>query len=727
MRKYESFAGKGTGRRALLGFGIGMLLLAVLVGALYIAAQRARVDGAIADSSLQVLDRLARLDAAALLLCAVILPVYVAFARQARSRERAESRMVELAESLPGAVFQARVWPDGAMRYEFLSSSARGVRGIEPETALRNAGSVVETIHQDDRKTFLETIRWAATKMRPVDIDYRIHHPEKGLRWIRSVSAPSPQPDGSVRWSGHWADITTQKEMEAGLLRAMEEAGAANEAKSRFLATMSHEIRTPMNGVLAMLELLSLSRLDEEQSASLAVVRESGQALLRIIDDILDFSKIEAGKMDIVPQAASIARIVERVVNIHSGGASAKGLALTTFVDPSLSPALLFDPLRVQQILGNLVNNAIKFTERGSVEIGVRLVARHGYDELVRLEVKDSGIGMTPEEQARVFEAFTQASIETTGRFGGTGLGLAISRQLTRLMGGTIEMRSRAGAGTEIRVTLPMRRAPVEALAQPGASGRTPALARGLPPPPPEVAARAGRLVLVVDDHPINRMVLQKQVNALGFACEVAESGAEALEKWGEGRYAVILLDCNMPEMSGYDVTRAIRAAEARRGLPGTPIVACTANAMVGEAERCLVAGMDDCLVKPIELQQLAGKLARWIGSGPVELATLEEISGGDPALAREMLDRFRRYNEDDTRRLREAWRARSLADVIAACHRIKGAAKTIGALALAGACEDAERGARAADWTGIDAAMRHFERELERLEGYIESSRAAA
>jgi signal transduction histidine kinase/DNA-binding NarL/FixJ family response regulator/CHASE3 domain sensor protein len=669
----------------------------------------------------------ALLAGSALVLCAVILPAYLGFLRQARSRARAESRMVELAESLPGAVFQARVWPGGGLRYEFLSSSTREVRGVDREAALADARVLMATIHADDAKTFRETLAWAASQLRPLDFDYRIHHPEKGVRWIRSVSTPAQQPDGSVRWSGHWADITTQKEMEGGLLRAMEEAAAANQAKGRFLATMSHEIRTPRNGVLAMLELLSLTRLDEEQAASLAVVRESGHALLRIIDDILDFSKIEAGKMDIVPEPASIARIVERVVNIHSGVASAKGLAMTTSVDPAISPALLFDRVRVQQILGNLVNNAIKFTPQGGVSISARLLERRGDEDVVRLEVRDSGIGMTPAEQARVFEAFTQASIETTSRFGGTGLGLAISRQLTRLMGGTIEMRSRAGTGTEVRVTLPMRIASPDALASPSLPAPPAAALARRPPPPVDAAARNGRLVLVVDDHPINRTVLLKQVNALGFAGETAESGAEALEKWRDGRYALLLLDCNMPELSGYDVVRAIRSRESEDGRPRTPIVACTANAMLGEAQKCLEAGMDDYLVKPIELGQLAGKLARLLGDTPLERAAFDAACGGDEALAREVLERFRRCNDDDARDLREALRERSLEGVVAACHRIKGAAKTIGAMDFAGAAELAEASARAADWAGIEQAMDGFERELARLEAWMEAAKAAA
>jgi len=703
--------GSPAGRVAIAGFGIGTVLL-LAGGALLHAA--ATSGGA-----------LRFLATAALALGAVALPLNIAFVRQVRARRRAEKRMRELAESLPGAVFQCRVWPGGRMRYEFLSSSARGVRGIDREAALRDPHAVVDTIHEGDRKMFRDSIAFATARGKPVDIDFRIHHPEKGVRWIRSVSAPSPQPDGSQLWSGHWADITTQKEMEGGLLRAMEEADAANEAKSHFLATMSHEIRTPMNGVLAMLELLSLTRLDEEQAASLAIVRESGHALLRIIDDILDFSKIEAGKMDIVPEAASMARLVERVVNIYSGMASRKGLVLNANVDAGIAPALLFDPVRLQQVIGNLVNNAIKFTPSGEVSIRVRLVEARAKENVLRLEVRDTGIGMTGEEQERVFEAFTQASAETTSRFGGTGLGLSISRQLTQLMGGTIEMRSRPGEGTEVRVTLPLLVAEAKAVAASAASA-LPTLSRA-EPPPVEAAVRDGRLVLVVDDHPINRIVLLKQVNALGYAGEIAEDGAEALRKWESRRFALLLLDCNMPRMSGYDVARAIRAREREAGLAPTRIVACTANALVGEAEKCFEAGMDDYVTKPVELAQLSGKLSRWLQNGPVEAQALDEVSGGDERVAHEMLARFWRYNEEDARALRDAFRRRSGEDVMAACHRIKGAGRTIGAQQLAAACERAELAARAGDWPAVESAMGAFEREVTRLAAFIEARRAAA
>jgi signal transduction histidine kinase/DNA-binding NarL/FixJ family response regulator len=648
-----------------------------------------------------------------------------AFAREARSRRRALAQLHDLVESLPGAVFQCRAWPDGRLRYEMLSKSTRHVRGVDPEAALLDSNVILDTVLETDRKVFRDSLAWGAKAMKPVEIDYRVMHPEKGVRWIRSVSSPAPGEGGTVLWSGHWADITTQKELEAGLLRAMEEADAASEAKSRFLATMSHEIRTPMNGVLAMLELLSLGKLDAEQAASLAIVRESGQALLRIIDDILDFSKIEAGKMDIVPEASSLARLLERIVNMHSGIASRKGLLLSTTMDAEIAPALMFDPVRVQQIINNLVSNAIKFTAQGEVSIAVRLAEDRGAEQVVRLEVKDTGIGMTPKQQERIFEAFSQASAETAGRYGGTGLGLSISRRLAKLMGGAIEMRTRAGIGTEVRVTLPMKVADAAdiARAEPLA---VPPLPRRREPPPIDEAERNRRLALLVDDHPINRMILLKQVNALGYAAETADSGSEGLAMWSTGRFAAIFTDCNMPELSGYDLARAIRAEELRTRAARTPIIACTANALAGEAEKCIEVGMDDYIVKPVELAQLSLKLERWMHGVPVERATLAAISGGDDRLEIEVLARFRLHNTQDAESLREAFGRKASGDVMAACHRIKGASKTLGAMALSECCERIEVACRAGDWTAAASGMRAFERELARLDAFIDARSAA-
>ncbi|HEX7466460.1 MAG TPA: ATP-binding protein, partial [Usitatibacter sp.] len=397
-------------------------------------------------------------------------------------------------------------------------------------------------------------------------------------------------------------------------------ADAGNEAKSGFLAMMSHEIRTPMNGVLGMLEILSLTKLDAEQRASLSVMRDSGDSLLRIIDDILDFTKIEAGKLELQPEPASVAKIVDRLCNIYSGSASAKGLLLRAQVDPRISPILSFDPLRLQQILNNFVGNAIKFTSQGEISIRAEFAGTRDGNEVVRFIVRDAGIGVSSEEMSKLFEPFTQAAAGSARRHGGTGLGLSICRKLAAMMGGNVEMHSSPGEGTTmiLMVALPIPDPSTIALFAPSASMLSAqAIAERRSPPAAGQAEDEKTLILLVDDHPVNRMVMARQVSMLGYAAETADDGFAALDLWSTGRFGLVITDVNMPEMDGYELARRIREVEAGKGLPRTPIIACTANAMGGESQKCLAAGMDDYVAKPTQIPQLAQKLDRWLPLAP--------------------------------------------------------------------------------------------------------------
>ncbi|MEO5702488.1 MAG: PAS domain S-box protein [Gammaproteobacteria bacterium] len=520
-------------------------------------------------------------------------------------------------------------------------------------------------------------------------------------------------------------DISVRKDAE----KQKEAAEASNRAKSTFLATMSHEIRTPMNGVLGMLELLSLTKLDASQRATLEVVRESGTSLQRIIDDILDFSKIEAGKLEVRPEAASITSAVEAVRNIYLGNASSKGVLLKCKVDPRISPALLVDPMRLRQILNNLVSNALKFTDKGYIEIKAELVARTHGEDRVRFSVQDTGIGISPENQARLFQPFVQATGETTPRSGGTGLGLTICQRLATMMGGSIQMESELGIGTTMifELSLPIVDPLVVAKTDPlstldwlsttiGQRRRVTDIAQ---------AESEGTLVLLADDHPTNRALLVRQVNMLGYAAESAENGVEALAKWKSGRFALLITDCNMPEMDGYELTHHIRAIEAANGGKRTPIIACTAIALAGEADICFAAGMDDYLAKPVELKDLSKKLDRWLPiAQPVDHAVLAAISGGDAAAEREILTDFQRVNDSDAAMLKLAVDRCDNSQVTHASHRIKGASKAIGATALATVCERLERASRAGNWKAIEANMGAFDLELERLNSYFEEAK---
>ena len=678
----------------------------------------------------------------------VMVPGYIGFIAEARARRRAEAEIRDMANSLPGVTYRLRTQSDGTRRFEFLSSVVEQLGGVKVDSATRDWRVVLEPVVDEDKAVLLESMAAAERDLGHTQHDFRVNRLDGAVRWLHASATLRKEHDGSILWNGYWSDITAEKALQRELHDATVAADSANRAKSTFLATMSHEIRTPMNGVLGMLELLSLTKLDPEQRTNLNVVHESGRSLLRIIDDILDFSKIEAGKLEVRPEVASVTDLVDRVFNVYSGNASSKGLLLKRYVDGRISPAVVVDPLRLQQILNNFVSNAIKFTHKGSVEVRADLIERRDNADLVRFSVADTGIGISEQQKARLFTPFSQVTERTSQRYGGTGLGLAICRRLAEMMGGGVEMESKIGTGTLMTLVIALPIAETQSVPAFRPETTSPGSLRLITardPPPVEEARAAGSLILLVDDHPINRMVLLKQVNALGYAAEVAEHGLEALEIWSRGGIAVVITDCNMPEMSGYDLARSIRACETQNGHGRTPIIACTANALGGEAN-CFEAGMDDYLAKPIDLAQLLEKLKQWLPEHPVaqpparrityarfddasvvDPAALAEFSGGDATFERDMLVRFRRYNTEDGQLLMNAVEKREIGEVAHASHRIKGASKTIGAMGLAAASERVERASRANDWAGVDSHMDAFRREFDLLDAHIATVEAAA
>jgi|GEM_PF-505611 len=564
-----------------------------------------------------------------------------------------------------------------------------------------------------------------------------------------------PLSDGGVL--GLYRDITTLKSREEALANAKEtaeaardaaekeraEAEAANQAKSTFLATMSHEIRTPMNGVLGMIDVLQRQGLDGPQRRTVSTIRDSAQSLLRIIDDVLDFSKIEAGRLELEETAFSLSGLIDGVAGTFRQQAIIKGLALDVEIDAGSDDALVGDPTRVRQVLFNLLGNAIKFTERGRITLHAGTEPLGQGATKVTIAVSDTGIGLSPDQRARLFQPFAQADSSTTRRFGGTGLGLSIVRRLAQLMKGDIAVESRQGAGSTFTVTLTLMAAPADSPLNTTLRTATRA--------PRSAAARrskSGARILIADDHPVNREVLVRQLELLGIASDTANDGVEALEAWAaaDGHYTAVLADIHMPRMDGHELTRQIRAAEAKRGTSATrtPIVAVTANAMKGEDERCLAAGMDAYLAKPVNMDQLRTTLERWMpiddvardGSDPddtpkppsaIDRNVLSAWLGDDDAAINSLLAKFRDTAVAAEREIGAASRAGDLPTLAAAAHKLKGAAQTVGAAGVGAAAATLEQAGKGGDRTKCREGLGPLAAELRRALADIDRMNAAA
>ncbi len=472
------------------------------------------------------------------------------------------------------------------------------IHGLEPPDAPWTFASWAQRLHTGDADRAIDDVLAAVEQGRALQTQYRIVRPDGEVRHVRS-NAQVFDLDGARRMVGVNIDVTADVRLQQELAAERAQAEAATRAKSQFLATMSHEIRTPMNGVLGMLELLLRSGLTPAQHEHAAVAHASAESLLGILNDILDLSKLESHQVTLESIPFDVAAVVTETTALLAPRAGEKGLRLLREIDPDLPSWIAGDPMRLRQVLLNLIGNAIKFTTEGQVVVAVSRRDGDAGGSCLRIEVRDTGEGIAPEAQARLFQQFVQADSSTSRRFGGTGLGLAISRQLVELMGGHIGLHSVPGHGSTFWFEVPLVVAARHVASSPAAPSP------GVPDPTPDGPLR----ILAVDDNPVNRRLMQAFLAPGRHHVRLADSGAEALEALRAESFDVVLMDVQMPVMDGPTCLR--RMGDLGPPVSDIPVIAVTANAMAGDRERYLAEGFRDYVSKPMTMQTLAAAIAR--------------------------------------------------------------------------------------------------------------------
>jgi PAS domain S-box-containing protein len=533
----------------------------------------------------------------------------VALAERTREVQAYAEQFKLLADAAPIGIFRT----DSDNRYEYTNPRWSEITGIPADMAHGKAWDSI--IGADQRSGLLADVTDSAQPQAELSHRFQLDSPEGDPRVVVLTSKRTLAGKGMAEgWVGTLADVTIEARAETAMSDARDRADAATKLKSEFLANMSHEIRTPMNGVIGMTELLMETDLDPHQREYADTVRKSGDSLLVIINDILDFSKIENGKFEIEDIEFAVRHELDDVTDLLGGLADAKDLALSTAVEVSVPGVVRGDPSRVRQVLTNFIQNAVKFTQAGEIDVRVSAVAGTGSEVMLRYEVSDTGMGIEPDKLALIFDPFVQADSSTSRRFGGTGLGLAICGRLVTLMGGECGVTSAVGEGSTFWFTVRTTSVGVPEREQDAPLAT-----------PPMVGAFASSRLLLAEDDETSRNVVLAMLSDTGCQIDVVDTGAGAIRAAGACDYDAILMDCQMPELSGFEATGWIRAHEVNSGRR-TQIIAVTAGARREDRERCLAADMDDYLAKPLRKDSLLVAVGRAIQCGD----RLPAVGSGD-------------------------------------------------------------------------------------------------
>jgi len=555
-----------------------------------------------------------------------------------------------------------------------------------------------------------------------LQIEHRIYSADGQVIWLLTEGRVTGRDaEGlATRAVGTCKDITARREADERLMAATQEAEAANRAKADFLATMSHEIRTPIHGVVGLARLLSEAQLPPREKGYVEMIDSCGKALLSLVDNILDFSKIDAGHLNLEDRATNLHALVGEMADVFAVRAQEKGIRFACEVAPQVPGWVRVDPHRLRQILFNFLVNALKFTASGGFSLRVGLHREPDGEQRLRFQVHDTGIGISARDQARLFMRFTQADPSTTRQYDGTGLGLAIAKQLAELMGGSVQLQSEPGVGSTFSVDIPLR----------------PAAPREEPDPGlPRSAGTAQAAILLVEDNEVNQIVAQAVLEEIGYP-EVwtAQNGLQALDACAGRRFDLILMDCQMPEMDGFQATRELRA----RGNT-VPIIALTAGAVSGDREACLKAGMNDYLTKPFDPALLADKLARWLSVEPVQVVpagqpvamdlvfdpqAASERFLGNASLFQQAGRVFQRQSDQALQQIEASLDSGNWEAARRLAHLVRGSALTMGANRLAEHCRLIEFAPTQAlpvpDWSAqARSALDGFMRESELIQTF--------